>query len=273
MEIKINDDFDLYKIAKSGQCFRVHQMEDGRFRFITGNHVVYIKKISEEKYYVSCLPSEWDIVWKKYFDLERSYAEIISSSKNKNYFVDKAIDYGRGIRILRQDPWEMLITSIATQRKNIPAIIKTVERLAQLFGHPITTEEETVFSFPTIQEMYEATDFNLNSCGLGYRTPYVQAAIRTVRSGRLNIQELEAYSDTSLLDTLCEIHGVGKKVASCVALFGYGRLSCVPIDVWINRAIEQDCNGESPFSLYGEFAGIIQQYIFYYEICHKAKQG
>ena len=72
-------------------------------------------------------------------------------------------------------------------------------------------------------------------------------------------------NDEQLLETLQEVHGVGKKVANCVALFAYGRTACVPIDVWISRTIENDCEGKSPFNLFGENAGIIQQYVFYYE--------
>ena len=84
-------------------------------------------------------------------------------------------------------------------------------------------------------------------------------------TGSLNLDILADYSDDQLLERLQIVHGVGKKVANCVALFAYGKTACVPIDVWIARAIENDCEGESPFGLFGKNAGIIQQYVFYYE--------
>ena len=114
-----------------------------------------------------------------------------------------------------------------------------------------------------------ATETQLKECGLGYRTQYVLDALRQVQTGGLNLNVLPDYSDEHLLETLQRIHGVGKKVANCVALFAYGRTACVPIDVWISRAIEYDCGGKSPFGLFGQNAGIIQQYVFYYEKRHQ----
>ena len=84
-------------------------------------------------------------------------------------------------------------------------------------------------------------------------------------TGSLDLEALLDCNDEQLLETLQKVHGVGKKVANCVALFAYGRTSCVPIDIWISRAIENDCGGKSPFNLFGKNADIIQQYIFYYE--------
>ena len=80
----------------------------------------------------------------------------------------------------------------------------------------------------------------------------------------LDLDGLYQKDDDELLSTLMDVNGVGKKVSGCIALFAYNRLSCVPVDVWIDRAIKIDCKGKSPFPLYGENAGIIQQYVFYY---------
>lgn len=152
----------------------------------------------------------------------------------------------------------MPITFIILQRKNISATSKSVELLASSFGHRIETNHETLYSFPTPVEMSNATETQLKECGLGYRTQYVLDALRQVQTGSLNLNVLTDYSDEHLLETLQRIHGVGKKVANCVALFAYGRTACVPIDVWISRAIEQDCGGKSPFGLFGQNAGIIR---------------
>lgn len=108
-------------------------------------------------------------------------------------------------------------------------------------------------------------------CSLGYRTKYVLDALHQVLAGSLDLDSVSAYSDEDLLSKLQNVHGVGKKVANCVSLFGYGRTGCVPVDVWISRAIEKECKGEDPFHLFGENAGIIQQYVFYYEKRHPQK--
>lgn len=265
MQIKIQDDFDLEKIASCGQCFRAKLLDNGLFRFISGDHVIYIKKTDDIEYYVSCTDDEWKKVWTSYFDLNRSYKSLYYEEREKHDYVRRAMDCGRGIRILRQEPWEMLVTFIISQRKSIPAISKSVETLADKYGHPIKTEYEMINSFPTPEEMIDATVEELQTCSLGYRAPYIYDAIRKVTSGMLDLKAIADYGDAELCGALQAVHGVGKKVANCVSLFGYGRMARVPVDVWISRAVEEDCCGEDPFGLFEENAGIIQQYIFYYK--------
>lgn len=265
MRVEMNDDFDLDKIIKSGQCFRGMCFDSHNYRFVTGEHVIYMQRETPNLYIVSCTSDEWERIWTPFFDLHRSYSEISFSEMGKHPFVDKALAYGSGLRILRQDSWEMLITFIISQRKSIPAITKSVEKLSSKFGHDIITEKEIVKSFPSAEEMKYAAEDELAECGLGYRTKYVLDAVRRVNNGILNLASLNALPDNLLLEELQTVCGVGKKVANCVALFAYGRMSCVPVDVWISRAIADECEGVSPFSLYGDMAGIIQQYVFYYE--------
>lgn len=269
MLIEIQDDFDLEKIALSGQCFRVRQFDNGTYRFITGDNVVYIQKMGNHRFSVSCNDDEWNSIWNIYFNLDRCYSDIFNREYTKHEFVRETMDYGRGLRILRQDPWEMLITFIISQRKNIPAISKSVEALASRYGHLIETEYETFASFPSPQEMAHISAEELMECSLGYRTQYVLDAILQVTSGILDLDAISEYSDENLLEKLQTVHGVGKKVANCVGLFAYGRTACVPVDVWISRAIQNECGGKSPFPLFEENAGIIQQYIFYYEKHHQ----
>ena len=94
--------------------------------------------------------------------------------------MEKASAEGAGIRVLRQDSWEMLISFIISQRKSIPAIRKCIESMAASFGHAIETEFETVYSFPTAEALAAATDRSLHDCGLGYRLPYIQDAANKV---------------------------------------------------------------------------------------------
>lgn len=265
MIVSIQDDFNLDKIISSGQCFRARKIENGLFRFMTGKNVLYMQETGDNKFSVSCSSQEWENVWKEYFDLGTNYSAIRKLVIGHNEFIDTSVEAGKGLRILKQDPWEMLIAFIISQRKNIPAIGKSIEVLAQLYGEEIQTDYEFVYSFPLPFEMRSATDDDLRKCGLGYRIPYVKDAICKVTAGSLKLEKIAAYNTTDLLAALQSIYGVGKKVANCVALFAYGRTSCVPIDIWISRAIQKECGGDDPFPQYGEYAGIIQQYVFYYQ--------
>lgn len=265
MNVRIHDDFDLGKIIASGQCFRACLLENGFYRFITRDHVLYLKKTGNGNFSVSCGEDEWKEVWEGYFDLSRDYGGIIRKEYGRNAFVDRAMDYGRGLRILRQDPWEMLVSMIISQRKSIPAIRKSVETVAKSFGREKVTEYGTVSLFPDAGELTALSEEDVRKCGVGYRAPYIMDAIGKVSRGEISLDRIACLKDEELIQCLESIHGVGRKVANCVALFSYGRMACVPVDVWISRAIEDDCGGISPFGLYGENAGIIQQYVFYYK--------
>ncbi len=267
-DITIEDDFDLGKIASSGQCFRSREFPDGTFRFIAGERVLYISSYGKDRrYHVSCSTDEWENLWLDYFDLSRNYRSIRASIKTQNEFDREAVRYGSGIRILRQEPWEMLVSFIISQRKSIPAIKTAIEKLAERAGNPIQTDCEVIYTFPSPGQILSLSEEDLAACGLGYRSGYVRDAAERVASGKTDLVSLASCDNQELFNELLKIRGVGKKVANCICLFGYGRLSMVPEDVWILRAIEEDFHGSNPFPAYGKEAGLVQQYIFYYKKC------
>ncbi len=273
-EVRISDDFDLKKIAESGQCFRAKEISPGLFRFVTMDHAVYIKNVREKVFNVSCNELEWESTWADYFDLETNYAaareEIVNLGKNKPFgeYLKKVTDFGKGIRILKQEPFETLISFIISQRKSIPAIRHSVELICEKFGRPIKTERGRVFSFPGVVDIAGVSPFELSSFALGYRGSYVKDAIEKVRNRVVALDEMRKYSDESMLDELKKIRGVGDKVAACVALYAYHRMNILPVDVWIGRAIDEDFNGENIFSEFEEKAGLLQQYVFFYKRAH-----
>lgn len=269
MEVHIPDYFDLQKIADSGQCFRVASLPDGTWRFLTGEQVLYIRQTSPGIYQVSCGPDTWQQVWVPYFDLSRSYRDL--SIPAEDDFLIRAARAGAGIRILRQDPWEMLFTFIISQRKSIPAIRGVVEQLCRRYGTELHTPAETLYAFPTASQLQSARPEDYLACKAGYRAPYLCNAVEQVLSGRLDLAGIAALPDRELIAALEGVKGVGIKVASCVALFAYGRTACAPVDTWIHKIIRQQYQGQSPFDRYGDAAGIMQQYFFYYAQNHKAE--
>ena len=269
--VKITDDFDMRKIAESGQCFRVVEVAKGIFRFVKLNNIVYIKKVGEGKYDVSCSNADWEKFWVDYFDLNRSYAQIreniISMSEGEVYedYIKKALEYGKGIRILRQDPFETLISFIMSQRKNIPAIKASIELMCESFGKLARTQYEALNLFPDVQTLSYSSAYDLASLKLGYRGPYIRDALDKIGNRTVDLETLYDVPDGKLLEILQRIRGVGPKVAACVALYSYRRLNIMPIDVWIQRAIDEDFGGVNVFYEFAEHAGILQQYIFFYK--------
>lgn len=271
MKITIHDDFDLYKIAYSGQCFRVCQLGEDTFRFITGKHSVTIRQ-EGTSYDVSCSAREWDLIWHDYFDLDTDYRSIRAGIPDSDRFLKNASEIGKGIRILRQDKFEMLISFIISQRKSIPAIKKSVEEICLRYGKKIIeiapeelgeSKDSEISIFPSPARLSEASEADLAKCGLGYRVPYIVQAAKRVSSEEVNLESIDNLSDEELMEMLKSFYGVGDKVANCVALFSYHRTGLAPIDTWIKKVIESEYNGVNPFPCYGRYAGIMQQYMFY----------
>ena len=271
MEIRISDDFDLKKIVDSGQCFRPKEIEPDTFRFITGENILHIKNCGNGIFNVDCDEKIWRDVWKNYFDIDTNYANIrrdvenFANGKPYEKILLNATNFGNGIRILRQEPFEMLISFIISQRKNIPSIRSSVERICQRFGRRVGD----VYLFPRVEEISGASINDLTGLGLAYRKDYIKDALEKVSSKNIDLHALKNFSDNELVEKLKTIRGVGDKVANCVALFAYHRVDRAPVDVWIKRAIDEDFSGENIFDLFGNNAGILQQYVFY----HKRSKG
>ena len=267
MEIRISDDFDLKKIIDSGQCFRPKEIEAGLFRFICGENILHISKLDEEIFEVDCSQEDWNNFWENYFDLKTNYADIrrdvenFATGKPYEKYLHNSVEFGKGIRILRQEPFEMLISFIISQRKNIPSIRSSVEKISEKFGKRVGD----VYLFPRVEEMAGVTVDDLTGLGLAYRKPYIKEAVDKVACGAIDLKELETFSDKDLVEELKMINGVGDKIANCVALFAYHRVDRAPVDIWIRRSIEENFNGENIFARFGKNAGILQQYIFYYK--------
>lgn len=263
---------DMKKIADSGQIFRFNIYGD-ELSLVAGDKLLFIKE-DGNGYILSCSQDEFDGFWMDYFDLNEDYSKFEKNIPESDLFLRDAAEYSYGIRILNQDKWEMLISFIVSQRKSIPAIKSSVEKLARSYGRKIECEipdfiknidrNMEFYTFPTYKEMANADIEGLNSCSLGYRSSYILDTVRCVNQKEIDLNEWQALGDGELLNALMSLKGVGIKVANCVALFGYHRIAAFPIDVWIKRMIDDNYAGEFPLDLYKGYAGIIQQYIFFY---------
>jgi len=263
---------DMKKIAESGQIFRFNVYDD-EYSLVAGDKLLFIKE-DDDGYILSCSESEFEEFWTDYFDLRLDYSDFEKNIPADDLFLINAARYSYGIRILNQDKWEMLISFIISQRKSIPAIKSSIEKLARTYGKKIDMQvpdfiknidkNSEFYSFPTPKALADASLDDLNSCSLGYRSPYIEASAKAVYRGDIDLEALSKLDDNELLAALMSLKGVGIKVANCVALFGYHRIAAFPIDVWIKRMIDEHYEGEFPLKLYDGYAGVIQQYIFYY---------
>ena len=267
MDIK-NTNFDLKQTADSGQCFRMNQTGDNQYGLIAYGKYLNLIRMDEDTVRLGCGEEEYHQIWEGYFDLVYDYGSIIQSLlSGEDRFLSQAAAYGQGIRILRQEPFETMISFIISQNKNIPSIKNCIERLCERFGDYIDCKERPgggYYTFPKAEILAGAEAGELRKLKLGYRDEYIIKASQAVADGSIDLDELSRCSYEKAFMKLKGIRGIGDKVANCIALYGLHHIEAFPVDVWINKAIKEFYNGSFDSGKYQGYAGIVQQYMFYY---------
>lgn len=265
--IKITDDFDLKRIADSGQCFRWQPIEADGYRVIHKDYCLCIWKVDDEgNYKLDCTEEEYRDIWSVYLDMEENYRSIREKiDGDTDSFLYEACEHECGIRILRQDPWEALISFIISQNRNIPAIKASIEKMCERAGEKhIDSRGESYYTFPRPEAIVSMSDEALAECKLGYRDKYIRNTAQAVAYGELDLDSISVGTDDEILSKLMDIYGVGKKVASCMLLFGLHHLDAFPVDVWIKRVLETEYVDGYPYDTYSPYNGVYQQYMFAY---------
>ncbi len=179
-----------------------------------------------------------------------------------------------GIRILRQDLWETLITFIISQQNHIPRIKKCVETLCERYGEKyVSRERVSYFAFPSAQRLAQCSEQELFQAGLGYRARYIQKTAQAVASGEIDLQEISRMPYEEAKKTLLQCSGVGKKVADCICLYALHHMDAFPIDTHIQQMLTTHYPGGFPFERYKGYSGVLQQYGFFYELHQKEQKS
>lgn len=276
------NNFDIGKIFDCGQCFRFDAVENSshekEFSGVAYGRFVSFAQDGDALYIYGSTSDDFELVWKKYLDIDRDYDKIAEDilARCANPALAEAVEYGRGIRILAQDPFECIISFIISQNNNIPRIKKIIEALCEKCGERIeldecmmkhTTKSSSLCAFPSAEALSELGCDGLFDLKTGFRAKYIYDAVSRKIDGRLSIDDILAKEDIEeAIEMLCEVKGIGNKVASCALLFGFGKYNAFPVDVWMKRVAEKYFPGEDiSWRTFGEYAGIAQQYLFYYE--------
>ncbi|MBR4174566.1 MAG: 8-oxoguanine DNA glycosylase [Lachnospiraceae bacterium] len=252
------ENFDLDQIAQSGQIFRWKAIDpkgyETAYEIPAFNKRLRIYQ-SGRDLAVSCSEKEWMSIWYSYFDMGTDYNSVLDKiHKTKDEFLISASEQGSGIRILRQDLWEMIITFMISQNNNIPRIRNSVEKICQRCNKN--------GDFPKSGEI-DVRIFDDASLGLGYRAPYLKEMCKYAKAHPHFTDELKDMSYAEAFDTLLNFRGIGKKVAGCICLFGLHHIDAFPIDTHIKKVLDTYYpHGFDP-KPYEGFAGIVQQYMFY----------
>ena len=255
------DTLDLRQTLESGQCFRWRRLDEGIYVGVSGGHILKVRQERNGVTFTVSDRAEGDY-WLGYFDSATDYSALI-----KRFSADPTLkaasEQNRGLRVLRQEPFETLISFIISQNNNIPRISGIIERLCEGFGEKLTDEYGGLWSFPDAGTVAALSPEDLAPLRAGFRVRYILDAAQRVADGRTDLAAIWNMSYDEGKSCLKAITGVGDKVADCVLLYAYHKTEAFPSDVWIKRVCAEYYSGGLPECM-GEYKGIAQQYLFEY---------
>lgn len=271
--------FNPKHIFDCGQCFRWNENEDGSYTGVFKDNVLNVRETDEKIVFSGICGGNIKDICRDYFDLDTDYEAIKKVLANVDDNVKESIKYGEGIRILKQDLWETIISFIISANNNIPRIKKIIERISAKYGKPICLNGNTYYTFPTVEELSKASVQDLRDLGLGFRDKRVHDTTQLILNKEVDLNKLQEITDSDKLrEELNKLPGVGDKVADCIMLFSMKRFDVFPVDVWVRRVMnelyiksedEKKIDKKQIRSLaekkYGNLAGIAQQYLFYWK--------
>lgn len=255
---------NLKQIADSGQTFRWYEKDDGYV--VVANKQAVVMKQLEDGIEIDSEIGDWHY----YLDTERDYGYIMDMYRGKDDFLDAAIDYGSGIRILNQDPFETTMTFIISANNNIKRISASVLELSNRYGSYIKRIDGVdYYAFPSPDQLKDVTISDFRACGVGYRDKYLYECVQDILSGRIDLESISNMEDKELKSSLLRLKGVGEKVANCIILFAYGRYEGFPVDTWIKKVLKEEYHVEKNYQAFVNdyfkpLGGIAQQYLFFY---------
>ncbi len=280
-EIKNQDSFKLKDIFDCGQCFRWNQMNDDTYQGVIFSYVVNVTQHNNNitfKGVTNCKNEDqksFKTMIKDYFDLDTNYEEYKNKLSQVDQNMKDAISFGSGIRILRQDLFETIISFIISANNNIPRIKKIIERMCEAYGDEINYDGKMYYTFPTIEKLSCASESDLRKLGMGFRDKYIFNTVKKLQ--QIEINEFKNKSTEEISQLLQTLDGIAEKVSNFILLFSsLHRLDVFPIDVWVRRLMnglyfhkenEKDLKNKEIMKVaddkFGKLKGLAQQYLFY----------
>ncbi|MDQ0150632.1 DNA-3-methyladenine glycosylase family protein [Eubacterium multiforme] len=270
--------FNIKQILECGQCFRWEKINDEDYIIIAYGRVIEVLQEGDRVTILNSNEEDFKNIWISYFDLERDYGKI-KEELSKDEILKKSVDYGYGIRLLNQEPFELLISFIISARNSIPSIKKTIKKISERWGREIDYKGEKFYTFPTPEMLKNVTEDEIRETGASFRSKYIVDTVARVNEdlengeGVYNLNRIASLTDDECHNALQEFKGVGAKVSDCIMLFSMSKYSAFPVDVWVKRAMMHFYNAEEGSlnkirifarDQFKDLAGFAQQYLFYY---------
>ncbi len=257
--------FDLKQTEESGQCFRWKRIGEGEYLIPSGDKVLKISQNGQD-FFAECSDDDWNQTWCEYFDFNTDYRDFERKIRESgDEHIVECFLTGKGIRILKQNLWETIVTFLISQNNNIPRIKNSVEKICELGGKNVLVGNLPVYLFPEPCDISPEA-FNDPSLGLGYRNEYLREMFEYTGNHPEWLRELKKMPYEEAKKILMEKKGIGPKVADCICLFGLHCIDAFPIDTHVKQLMAKYYPKGLDLTPFEGFKGVIQQYLFYYEI-------
>lgn len=266
------EDFDLEHIFDCGQCFRFNRLDGNTYLGVAYGRALKISQDGSTVTLYDTNERDFYDIWFDFFDFSRDYGKI-KDRLSSDSVLREAIGCGGGIRILKQDLWETIVSFIISASNNIPRIKGIIERFCEAFGDEIHYMGKAYYSFPSPERTASLSLEDLSVIRAGFRDKYILDAAKKISGGDISLDYIKSLPTPEAKQALMTINGVGNKVSDCILLFGLSRADAFPVDVWIKRIMEycyfdgeQSINTISRFAEknFGTLGGYAQQYLFFW---------
>jgi N-glycosylase/DNA lyase len=280
--IKDVKNFQLEHIFDCGQCFRWHKQQNGNYIGVAFGKVIEVEKRDNDVVLYNTNLEDFKNIWEDYFHLQRDYSEI-KETLSEDPLLKEAVEFGHGIRLLKQDPFELIVSFIISANNRIPMIRRAIERISAKWGGELEYKGNKYYAFPTIERLSAASEEELEACGTGFRAKYIKDTVNRIYANTkasedeydegYDIGWIKAQEDDKCHKELQKFMGIGPKVADCIMLFSMQKYSAFPVDVWVKRAMQHfylapDVSlkkiRDFGINKFGDLSGFAQQYLFYY---------
>lgn len=265
--------FNLKYTLECGQCFRWKKIDEDYYVGVIKDRVIKVKQNKDTLYIISSNMEDLEDVVRHYFNLDLDYTSIEKRISIVDDNVKKAVKNTSGLRFLKQDFFETLISYIISANNNIPRISKSVNEISRRYGKEVELEGEKYYLFPTPEELKNVTIEEYRECGVGFRDKYIYNTVAKINNKEIDLDELFKMDTQNLKKELLSLMGVGPKVADCILLFSCSRLEVFPVDTWVEKIMTKLYfnNKEASKKQIQDYAknnfkndaGIIQQHLFY----------
>lgn len=268
------EDFNITQVLECGQCFHFDKIDENDYSVVAMGKYLHVAQVEDKLTLYNTSMEDYENIWKLYFDIDRDYKEIKRRILVADPDLKTAIEAKNGIRIVNQDFFEILISFIISQNKQISHIKQIVKTISEKYGEKIDIGDgQCAYTFPSVEVLSAVSEDELRGCKVGFRAPYIKNACEMVAKGQVTEEKLNKLEVNEARELLMTIKGVGEKVANCVLLFGLGRREVFPVDVWMKRIMEtlylkedtpKQLIEKYAYEKYGDLGGYAQQYLFYY---------